>query len=40
MRVVVLPEPLGPRSVKKEPGATVTERSHTATTDPKVLVSS
>jgi hypothetical protein len=37
---VVLPEPLGPRRVKKEPGAMVTETSHTATTDPYVLVSS
>jgi len=39
MSVVVLPEPLGPRRVKKEPRSMVTETSRTATTGPKVLVS-
>jgi len=39
MRVVVLPEPLGPRRVKKEPRSMVTETSHTAATGPKALVS-
>jgi hypothetical protein len=34
MRVVVLPEPLGPRMVKKEPGSTVTDTSRTAATGP------
>ena len=33
-RVLLMDEPLGPRSVKKEPGATVTETPRTAATDP------
>src|SRR5439155_1073874 len=39
MSVVVLPEPLGPRSVKNDPAGTVMETSLTATTGPKSLVS-
>ena len=37
MSVVVLPEPLGPSRVKKDPGATVTETSRTATDRPEGL---
>src|SRR5438093_13279732 len=37
MRVVVLPEPLGPSSVKNSPDATVREMSSTARTAPNVL---
>src|ERR1700677_1026864 len=36
--VVVLPEPLGPRKPVTRPGATLKERSSTATTGPKCLV--
>src|SRR5215470_7115469 len=36
-RVVVLPEPLGPSSVRNSPGATVRETPSTAITDPKVF---
>src|SRR5271155_2864734 len=38
-RVVVLPEPLGPRKPVTRPGSTVNDRSSTARTDPKLLES-
>ena len=37
-RVVVLPEPLGPRNPVTRPGSTVNERSSTARTGPKCLL--
>src|SRR5262249_53092786 len=37
MRVVVLPEPLGPSSVRNSPGGTVRETPSTAITGPKAL---
>src|SRR5271155_5537085 len=36
-RVVVFPEPLGPRKPVTRPGSTVNERSSTANTSPKCL---
>src|SRR5262249_42056136 len=38
IKVVVFPDPLGPRSVKNEPRAMVSDTSSTATTAPKTLV--